>query len=54
MFYFTLAIAVVVATATICIGILLNEVGLLPIVGLAFSAFGFGYLLGEQAGQDLN
>jgi hypothetical protein len=52
MFYFTLALSVLIATATACIGILLHDVGLLPVVGLALSAFGFGFILGEQNGSE--
>jgi hypothetical protein len=52
MIYFALALSIVVATATVCISYLITEAGILYVVGLAFSAFAFGYLLGEQAEGD--
>ena len=52
MLYFMLALSVIVATLTVCFISLLGEVGILPLVGLTFSAFAFGYLLGEQTEGD--
>jgi hypothetical protein len=52
MLYFALALSIVVATATVCVSYLIKEAGILYVVGLAFSAFAFGFLLGEQTEGD--
>jgi hypothetical protein len=52
MFYYTLALSVIVATATVCASYLFNEAGLLYVVGFGVSMFGFGFLLGEQTEGD--
>jgi hypothetical protein len=51
MFYFTVALSVLIATATLCASYLVNEAGVLYVVGLGISMFGFGFLLGEQNGE---
>ena len=51
MLYFTLALSVIVATATLCASYLFHEAGILYVVGLGVSMFGFGFLLGEQSGE---
>ena len=52
MMYFSLALSIIVATATLCASYLFHEAGLLYVVGFGVSMFGFGFLLGEQSGQN--
>jgi hypothetical protein len=52
MLYFALALSIVVATATLCASYLINEAGVLYVVGFGVSMFGFGFLLGEQTEGD--
>jgi len=52
MLYFSLALSIIVATATLCASYLFKEAGLLYVVGLGVSMFAFGFLLGEQTGGE--
>ena len=49
MMYFSLALAIIVSTATVCATYLFNEAGVLYVVGFGVAMFGFGFLLGEQS-----
>ena len=51
MFYFTIALSILIATATLCASYLFHEAGILYVVGLGISMFGFGFILGEQSEQ---
>lgn len=48
MIYVICAVAICVAIMTMAISMLLDSVGLIPVIGLTLSAFTFGYILGEN------
>jgi hypothetical protein len=48
MMYIFGALAIIVAIMTICVSWLLDNNGLIPVIGLALSAFTFGFIMGEN------
>jgi hypothetical protein len=48
MIYLFAAVAICVAILTTCVSWLLDNNGLIPVIGLTLSAFTFGYILGEN------
>jgi hypothetical protein len=48
MMYLFAALSIVVALMTICISWLLDNNGLIPVIGLTLSAFTFGFIMGEN------
>ena len=48
MIYLFGALSIVVSIMTICVSWLLDDNGLIPVIGLTLSAFTFGYILGEN------
>ena len=48
MIYLFAALSIVVAIMTVCVSWLLDNNGLIPVIGLTLSAFTFGYILGEN------
>ena len=48
MIYLFAALSIVVAIMTLCVSWLLDNNGLIPVIGLTLSAFTFGYILGEN------
>jgi hypothetical protein len=48
MIYILVALSIVVAIMTSCIAWLLDNNGLIPVIGLTLSAFTFGFIMGEN------
>jgi len=48
MMYLFAALSIVVSLMTICISWLLDNNGLIPVIGLTLSAFTFGFIMGEN------
>jgi hypothetical protein len=48
MMYLFAALSIIVAIMTICVSWLLDDNGLIPVIGLALSSFTFGFIMGEN------
>jgi len=48
MIYIFGALSIVVSIMTICVSIILDNNGLIPVIGLTLSAFTFGFIMGEN------
>jgi hypothetical protein len=46
--YLFLALAIVVSIMTMCLSVILDNNGLIPVIGLTLSAFTFGFIMGEN------
>lgn len=48
MIYIFSALAIIVAILTTCVSMLIDNNGLIPVIGLTISAFTFGFIMGEN------
>jgi hypothetical protein len=48
MIYIFGALSIVVSIMTICVSVILDNNGLIPVIGLVVSAFTFGFIMGEN------